>query len=57
MASKKLYRNTLSEIYENVIEIFWDEVFMVRNTVKLDNLDLWPLPVESEAHLKCDFTS
>ena len=27
-------RRSLSEISESFIEIFWDEVFMVRNTVK-----------------------
>ena len=42
---------------KRVIEIFWGEGFMVRNTVKLDNLDVRPLFVENEALLKCNFTS
>ena len=28
--------------------MFWDEVFMVRNTVKMDNLDVWLLSVKHE---------
>ena len=35
-----------------VIEIFWDEVFMVRDIVKMDNLDVWPLSVENDMLLK-----
>ena len=31
----KLKRN-----YKSVIEIFWDEVFIVRNKVKKENLDV-----------------
>ena len=34
--------------FKSVIEIFWDEDFMVRNTVKKDNLDFRPLSVEDE---------
>ena len=34
---------TLGQICESVIEIFWDEVFMVRNTVKMGNLEVRPL--------------
>ena len=30
---------------------------MVSNTVKMDNLDVWPLSVENEALLTCNFTS
>ena len=30
---------SLSEICKSVIGIFWDEVLMVRNTVKMDSLD------------------
>ena len=30
---------------------------MVRNTVKMDNRDIWPLSVENEALLTCNFTS
>ena len=33
---------------KSVIEILWDEVFMVRNTVKMDNLDVWLLSVKHE---------
>ena len=33
------------------------EVFMVRTEVKMDNLDVWPLSVENEALLTCNFTS
>ena len=40
-----------------IIEIFWDEVFMVFNTVKMDSLDVWPLSVENEALLTCNFIS
>ena len=47
----------LSEICKSVVDIFWDEVFMARNTVKNDNLDVWPLSVENEALLTCNFTS
>ena len=32
-----------------VNEIFWDEAFMVRNTVKLDSFDVRPLLLENEA--------
>ena len=28
-----------------------------RNTAKLDNLDVWPLSIENEALLKCNFAS
>ena len=36
-------RKSLSEICKSVIEIFWDEVFIVRNTVKkIDDLDIRP---------------
>ena len=42
---------SLSEIGMSVIEIFWDEVFLVRNAIKMDNLDVWPLSVENEALL------
>ena len=31
--------------------------FIVRNTVKEENLDVWPLSVENEALLTCNFTS
>ena len=47
----KLKRN-----YRSVIGIFWDEVFIVKNMVK-KNLDVWPLFVENEALLTCNFTS
>ena len=30
---------------------------MVSNTVKMDNLDVWPLSVENEALLTSNFTS
>ena len=30
---------------------------MVSNTVKMDNLDVWPLSVENEALLTCNVTS
>ena len=30
---------------------------MFSNTVKMDNLDVWPLSVENEALLTCNFTS
>ena len=30
---------------------------MVSNTVRMDNLDVWPLSVENEALLTCNFTS
>ena len=45
----------LSEICKSVVEIFWDEVFMVKNTVKMENLDVWPLSVETEAFLTCNW--
>ena len=32
--------------------IFWDEVFMVRDVVKMDNVDVWPLAVENDMLLK-----
>ena len=48
---------SLSEICKSVIEIFWDEVFMVRNTVKMDNIVVWPLSVKNEELLTCNFTS
>ena len=44
-------------ICKSVVEIFWDEVFIVRNTVKMDSLDVWPLSVVNEALLTCNFTS
>ena len=43
---------TLGQICESVIEIFWDEVFMVRNTVKMGNLEVRLLSVENDALLK-----
>ena len=33
------------------MEIFWDEVFMIRITVKMDNLVVWPLSAENKALL------
>ena len=39
----------LSEICKSVIEIFWDKDFVVRNTVKMDNLDVRMFSVENEA--------
>jgi len=36
--------------------MFWDEVIMVRNTVKMHNLDVRSLSVENEA-LLINFTS
>ena len=35
-------------MYKSVIEIFWDEVFIVRNTVKKENVDVyidWGQPI------------
>ena len=40
---------------KSVIEIFWDEVFIVRNTVKQENLDVWPLFVATDALLTMQF--
>ena len=40
---------------KSVIEIFWNEVFIVRNTVKQENLDVWPLFVANEAFLTMQF--
>ena len=37
----------------SVAEIFWDKVFIVRNTVKKENLNVWLLSVENEALLTC----
>ena len=37
------------------MEIFWDEVFIVRYTVKQENLDVWPLFVANEALLTMQF--
>ena len=48
---------SLSAICKSVIKIFWDKVFIVRYTVKMDNLDVWPLSVEHEVLLTCNFTS
>ena len=42
---------------KSVAEMFWDKVFIVRNTVKKENLNVWPLSVENEALLTCNFTS
>ena len=39
------------------MEIFWDEVFVVRNTVKTDNIVVWPLSVGNEALFTSDSTS
>ena len=47
----KLCSATLSEICKSVIEIFWEEVFMVRNTVKMNDLVVRLLPVLNEALL------
>ena len=45
-------------ICKSVIETFWDEVFIVRNTVKKkENLDVWLLSEENEALLTRNFTS
>ena len=30
------------------MEIFWDKVFIVRNMVKKENLDVWPLSVKKQ---------
>ena len=41
-------------MYKSVIEIFWDEVFIVRNTVKKENVDVyidWGFPLFFQ-HLK-----
>ena len=43
--------------FKSVIEIFWDEGLIVRNSKKMENLDVWPLSVENEALLTCNFTS
>ena len=40
---------------KSVIEIFWDEVFIVRNTEKQEDLDVWPLFVANEALLTMQF--
>ena len=35
-------------MYKSVIEIFWDEVFIVRNAVKKENIDVyidWGQPI------------
>ena len=48
---------SLSEICKKVMEIFWEQVFMVRNTVIMDNLDVRLLSVLNEALLACNFTS
>ena len=39
----------LSEIHESIIEIFWDEVFMVgwKFSMKVDNVDVRPLSLEN----------
>ena len=42
---------------KSVIETFWDEVFVVRNVLKKENLDVSPLSEENEALLTCNFTS
>ena len=42
-------------ICKSVIEIFWDEVFIARNTVKQEDLDVWPLFVANEALLTMQF--
>ena len=45
-------------ICKSVIETFWDEVFIVRNTVKKkENLDVWLLSEENEALLTRNFTT
>ena len=46
----------INGIYKSVIGIFWDEVFIFINMAK-KNLDVWPLFVENEALLTCNFTS
>ena len=33
--------------------MFWDKVFIVRNMVKKENLDVWLSSVENEALLTC----
>ena len=40
-----------------VIVIFWDEDFIVRNTVKKkENLHVWPLSEKNEVLLTLNFT-
>ena len=36
---------------------FGMKFFMVRNTVKMESFDVWPLSVENESLLTCNFTS
>ena len=40
---------------ESVRALFWDEVFIVRNTIKHENVDVWPLFVANEALLTMQF--
>ena len=44
---------------KSVVEIFWNEVFIIRNTLRKGKLylDVWPLSVHNEALLTCNFTS
>ena len=42
---------------QSIFEIFWDEMFMIEIQQKLDDLDVWPLSIENEALLKCNFAS
>ena len=50
-------REVLNGICKSIIEIFWDDVYIVRNKVKNENLDVWPSSVENEPLLTCNFTS
>ena len=50
-------REVLNGICKSIIEIFWDDVYIVRNKVKNENLDVWPSSVENKPLLTCNFTS
>ena len=41
--SSKIVRGSLSEICKSVIEIFWNEAFIVRNTVKKKKKKKWTI--------------
>ena len=52
-----LIATSMFEIYQSVIKVLWDEVFMNTNKLKLGQSWVRPLSAKSEAPLKCKLIS